>query len=464
MEDLLLFPFTQEEVNLVVPRHGVRYHQEDLPCAKYLLKENEKNHLVASWRPWRLFYNKQREEGYAKLEKWVTIGAFIQQSNGRIDFLHYGFSGKSITTISPVDGVNLILRPLRDDVMRDQVRDLVLNWVWEKTGRPILHPIDMLPLHYMALDLLPHWYMLDRLESNRLYLDELHLPKPYLAKDITQACQFMFNSRAKKFTKPIKKAVTHALTMGIEAQDFVNDPVGIGNWMQVCWTLFKNDPNKFSKYYMQIIALPHWLTQRFSATLIPQFSPHEMENIIQMDHHSIMSLCDALRTADNLLAVYNIDLRDEVKRLYRRPAEAERLVQRRHQEMLQMHRDQRHAIERAEQADFMAMAIPQKHEPLVTESGYTITQAVTVGEVYDWGNYMHNCISGYARSALSEECILFAVVEGEEIIANGEVGRDGGLRQLLARFNERLEDTVKEDIVMALIDNAWVKSIDHAWM
>lgn len=69
-------------------------------------------------------------------------------------------------------------------------------------------------------------------------------------------------------------------------------------------------------------------------------------------------------------------------------------------------------------------------------------------DLNDWGVYMRNCISGYGHQA-SKGHLLFAVMDGDKMIANGQI-RNGILVQLLGRFNNQLPTSTFYHIVDTL--------------
>lgn len=84
-----------------------------------------------------------------------------------------------------------------------------------------------------------------------------------------------------------------------------------------------------------------------------------------------------------------------------------------------------------------------------TPNGSTFILPQTQEELRDWSNYMGNCISGYAHEFESGHCILLGVTEADKMIANIEV-RNGQIRQLLGRFNAKLDKSKHDDIVEGL--------------
>lgn len=73
----------------------------------------------------------------------------------------------------------------------------------------------------------------------------------------------------------------------------------------------------------------------------------------------------------------------------------------------------------------------------------------TIQDLYDWSNYMHNCISGYApdvvknNSSIVLGAIKYDVAHDGKIIANFEV-RNNRLMQLLGKHNQILPDDLRK--------------------
>jgi len=82
--------------------------------------------------------------------------------------------------------------------------------------------------------------------------------------------------------------------------------------------------------------------------------------------------------------------------------------------------------------------IAQKLDNLTVDK-YTIHSAKETDELRNWGDYMHNCIGSYSSNATEKRTNLFAVYEGEDLIANMEVSKDGEIRQLFGKYNKSLE-------------------------
>lgn len=60
-------------------------------------------------------------------------------------------------------------------------------------------------------------------------------------------------------------------------------------------------------------------------------------------------------------------------------------------------------------------------------------------DLLDWGTYMSNCISGYGNRAAEGSTLLYAVMEGDRMVANMELDpRTGDIRQLLGKYNDHV--------------------------
>lgn len=92
---------------------------------------------------------------------------------------------------------------------------------------------------------------------------------------------------------------------------------------------------------------------------------------------------------------------------------------------------------------------------------YTLVPAKHTSIMTEWGGLMNNCIGGYRQAALSHQGIYGGVYKGETLIANFEI-KDGGLSQLLARFNQPLADSTRKTIVAAM-NEAGVNSDRPYW-
>lgn len=494
--ELLLFPVSQEEANDTRPYAQTSRGRQviDMPTAKYMIKENDKGHLVISWRVWRPFWNDSRRQGFVKLQKWTTMGYFKQQRNGRIDFIKmYG----TPSTLNPVSGAYWALRPLVMAGHRKMAMQVILDWISNKVDEDIPSIEYAIPHHYLALNSLKGewWRLRNAKETTDTYasvgddamnvyptVEELHLPKPWLAQDIIQACQFTLDTKAKKFTKPIKRGVIKMLEIGIE------EPMADGGYAyylnpsdqwfatQQCYKMFNDDPNKFERYLENFLRMtPHVIDRVMSAEFNDRFNRHQMEVIIQMPSTDITMLSDALRMANRLWHEYQIDVMRQVLEMYRRPHDAHRftlqLIQReeeavraarlaQYEGQVAIHRQER----MREIEAYRSTVMPEVHKP-IEEQGLRIYCPSTVAEVYEWGNEMGQCIADYSRDHLSGMTILFAVVTDEgDMIANGSINKNSRhLEQLLGKRNSRLDVELLRIIISLLVENKWITEYRNAW-
>lgn len=89
----------------------------------------------------------------------------------------------------------------------------------------------------------------------------------------------------------------------------------------------------------------------------------------------------------------------------------------------------------------------QVHEQVIGDM--KIVVATHSDQVYDWGDRMSNCISSYAYQIPHANVILAAVFSGSKLVANLELNMQKDtwkLNQLLGRFNEHLEDDIRNPL------------------
>ena len=86
----------------------------------------------------------------------------------------------------------------------------------------------------------------------------------------------------------------------------------------------------------------------------------------------------------------------------------------------------------------------------LTVNDLTLVPARETDDLVRWGERMSNCIASYARNAVNGNGIYAAVERNKKVIANLEIDSQGNLKQLLGRFNQKLDDTTRNNIVSAL--------------
>lgn len=100
---------------------------------------------------------------------------------------------------------------------------------------------------------------------------------------------------------------------------------------------------------------------------------------------------------------------------------------------------------------------PPKNEPITLGDLGKKLDGAMIGEhrvvlpkdtdtLREWGNYMHNCIGGYAyRATANTDAIYGGIYHGETLVANFEIN-DKTLTQLLGKYNNALEKELRGDI------------------
>lgn len=96
--------------------------------------------------------------------------------------------------------------------------------------------------------------------------------------------------------------------------------------------------------------------------------------------------------------------------------------------------------------------------------GFTILAPRTTTDLVAWGAAMGNCIASYSNSAVSGSSGLYAVKKGGKMIANMELDPKGNVRQLLGRFNQPLDESDRNDILLAVSSVFPESSAKNAWM
>jgi hypothetical protein len=79
-------------------------------------------------------------------------------------------------------------------------------------------------------------------------------------------------------------------------------------------------------------------------------------------------------------------------------------------------------------------------------NGLTLVHPKSTHELIDWGKNMHNCIGGYDRHAAAGKSVLFAVMQGDEMIGNMELDPKGSIRQLVGDYNRALPDPLRDTV------------------
>jgi hypothetical protein len=64
-----------------------------------------------------------------------------------------------------------------------------------------------------------------------------------------------------------------------------------------------------------------------------------------------------------------------------------------------------------------------------------------------WGSEMRNCIGSYGSHAIGGHSILGGIYEGDKLIANFEIKKDGTLKQLLAKCNQPMPKDKRDAVV-----------------
>lgn len=96
--------------------------------------------------------------------------------------------------------------------------------------------------------------------------------------------------------------------------------------------------------------------------------------------------------------------------------------------------------------------------------GFTILAPRTTTDLVTWGRMMGNCIASYSNSAVSGGSGLYAVEKGGKMIANLELDPKGNVRQLLGRFNRSVDESDRNDILLAVSSVFPESSAKNAWM
>jgi hypothetical protein len=79
-------------------------------------------------------------------------------------------------------------------------------------------------------------------------------------------------------------------------------------------------------------------------------------------------------------------------------------------------------------------------------NGLTLVHPKSTHELIDWGKNMHNCIGGYDRLAAAGKSVLFAVMQGDQMIGNMELDPKGSIRQLVGDYNRALPDPLRDTV------------------
>jgi hypothetical protein len=79
-------------------------------------------------------------------------------------------------------------------------------------------------------------------------------------------------------------------------------------------------------------------------------------------------------------------------------------------------------------------------------NGLTLVHPKSTHELIDWGKNMHNCIGGYDRHATAGKSVLFAVMQGDQMIGNMELDPKGSIRQLVGDYNRALPDPLRDTV------------------